>query len=445
VKRLLRRVLDAEVPSIQATSLGARVLLIVPLLLLSAQITYDTAFRASSQSWEAVEAVARSFTNGVLPETMFSSAVVASFFGSSFGSVLAVSIALCLAIRFGVVFLGPILYERSVKKPLPIQFALVMVSLNLVLMLVALGVLSGAAAVARGAGFEFQNGAELIDYVVKSLNGAIDRHVPNLVTIPYPLPLLAAEIPAGLGYYWFHRLQHTWRPLWLFTHRAHHITTHLTSVTTAPANDPLGFFLAPLAEGLLVGTATKLFGSEPMVAEATLLALFTYTASEVFNHNEPTYWWTIRGPVRRVWFNFTGWGAYHLMHHSAAEEHRLANIGGGPFMLWDRVFGTYFTPTEKKPDMGLTGRPTLWMNPLRLALASYLEVASDLRRNSAWRDRLKILFGSTRYVPPVHASDLVKRDARAAARTASSSGRLDTARVPNALGTGPSVPVEGCP
>jgi len=263
------------------------------------------------------------------------------------------------------------------------------------------------------AGWGFHLGIESIGRADALLHQAINTYVPNLVEIPYPLPLLAAEIPAGLGYYWYHRLQHTWRPLWLFTHRVHHFTTHVTGVSTGSANDRLGFVLAPLSEGLLVGVLTRLFTSQPMVAESILFSLLTYTASEAFNHNEPTYAWSIRGPLRRFWFNFTGWGAYHLVHHSAAEEHRLANIGGGPFMLWDRVFGTYFVPPKEKPSMGLTGRPAIYMNPIRIALAGYLEVFAELRRNSHWRDRLKILMGTTQYVPPVQVSYLTKAEASA--------------------------------
>ena len=85
-------------------------------------------------------------------------------------------------------------------------------------------------------------------------------------------------------------------------------------------------------------------------------------------------------------------------------------------MLWDRVFGTYFTPPERVPDMGLTGRPTLWMNPLRVALAGYLEVATELWRNPGWTDRLKILVGPTHYVPPVHVPYLIKPVAGVPAR-----------------------------
>lgn len=97
-----------------------------------------------------------------------------------------------------------------------------------------------------------------------------------------------------------------------------------------------------------------------------------------------------------------------MVHHSSAEEHRLANIGGGPFLIWDRVFGTYHKPPEEVPRMGLTGRPRLWMNVLRLGLAGYLEIWTDLRNNRSWNDRLKILFGPVSYSPPVASNFLTK-------------------------------------
>jgi hypothetical protein len=55
-------------------------------------------------------------------------------------------------------------------------------------------------------------------------------------------------------------------------------------------------------------------------------------------------------------------------------------------------------------------------------------VTSELLRNPGWRDRLKILFGPTTYVPPVHVPYLVKADADHATKvTASFSGRLGQA------------------
>jgi sterol desaturase/sphingolipid hydroxylase (fatty acid hydroxylase superfamily) len=268
-----------------------------------------------------------------------------------------------------------------------------------------------AAAIGLGAsalGYGYEDGTRWLGDASAALVGFVNAHVPTLVTVPYPWPLVLGGIPAGLGYYWFHRLQHTWRPLWLLTHRTHHVPTHLTLVTTTPAADPLGFVLAPVVQGVLIGASTKLFALEPMMFEALAWTIVTWTIPEVFNHNEPTYRWTMRGRFKHFWFHFLGSGAYHLVHHSSAEEHRLANLGGGPFMLWDRVFGTYYAPPEEVPEMGLTGRPKLWMNVFRLGLAGYLEIWTDLRRNHALKDRLMILFGPVSWSPPLASNFLTK-------------------------------------
>ena len=134
--------------------------------------------------------------------------------------------------------------------------------------------------------------------------------------------------------------------------------------------------------------------------------MLTWTFTEVFNHTEATYYSTLGGPQRRFWFHFLGCGAWHLVHHSSAEEHRLANIGGGPFMLWDRAFGTYHEPPARKPAMGLTGRPPLRMSPLRLALAGHVEMVQELMRNGSWRDRARILLGPSTFQPPVRVNHL---------------------------------------
>ena len=118
--------------------------------------------------------------------------------------------------------------------------------------------------------------------------------------------------------------------------------------------------------------------------------------------------WTLGGRVRHAWFHFLGSGAYHHVHHSSAHVHRLANIGGGPFMLWDRVFGTYHAPPPERPRMGLTGRPPISLNPLRLAFASFLELAEELRLNRGWGERLRILLGPAGYQPPRRAVYLLR-------------------------------------
>jgi hypothetical protein len=87
------------------------------------------------------------------------------------------------------------------------------------------------------------------------------------------------------------------------------------------------------------------------------------------------------------------------MHHSALPGQSLINLGGPPFMLWDRVFGTYVPPTATPPPVGLTGSPRLHLNPLRLGLAGLLQLGYELRRNRGIVARLRVLFSSSNYVP----------------------------------------------
>ena len=97
-----------------------------------------------------------------------------------------------------------------------------------------------------------------------------------------------------------------------------------------------------------------------MIPAAFLWRVLSWTALEVVNHDEPSYRWTMRGPIRRFWFALLGGGAWHLMHHSARPGHEAVNLSGFPFQIWDRLFGTYVAPEPDLPPIGLTGRPHLW-------------------------------------------------------------------------------------
>ncbi len=70
-------------------------------------------------------------------------------------------------------------------------------------------------------------------------------------------------------------------------------------------------------------------------------------------------------------------------------------------MVWDRVFGTYLAPTATPPPVGLTGSPALHGNPFRLGLSGLLQLVYEWRHNRGLRTRLSIVFGSSRYTPPV--------------------------------------------
>ena len=72
--------------------------------------------------------------------------------------------------------------------------------------------------------------------------------------------------------------------------------------------------------------------------------------------------------------------------------------------IWDRVFGTFRELTEHRPDVGLEGRPHLHMNPVRLAFAGCAQLIYELKHNTSFPGRLKLLFMGTDYVPQ-HSRD----------------------------------------
>jgi hypothetical protein len=166
--------------------------------------------------------------------------------------------------------------------------------------------------------------------------------------------------------------------------------------------------LSLVPRALFLGGAAKLFSSTPMIPEAFLWSVLSWTALEVVNHDEPSYRWTLAGPVRRFAFALLGGGAWHIMHHSARPGHEAVNLSGFPFQIWDRLFGTFAPPDLDPPPIGLTGRPHLWRNPLRIALGGWLQLGGELVRNRGAATRLKILFGSALYLPPVRVHVLAR-------------------------------------
>ena len=255
-----------------------------------------------------------------------------------------------------------------------------------------------AGAVSAAMGYDFFSGFSLVrHYTIWSR--AVVARVPTLVHLPYPLPLLASIALVDLFQYWFHRLGHTWRPFWLLWHRPHHMPPYLTIPTTQPvfAAFPL-FVLVSVPFQIGVGVCAKLFYSESMIAEALLVRMIGQIAL-IGSHNTALYGTFWRSRPLRVLSAFFGEGPYHYMHHSALPGHSLINIGGPLFMLWDRVFGTYVAPTATPPPVGLGGSPRLHLNPLRLGLAGLLQLGYELRHNRGIITRLRVLFGSSNFVP----------------------------------------------
>jgi sterol desaturase/sphingolipid hydroxylase (fatty acid hydroxylase superfamily) len=294
---------------------------------------------------------------------------------------------------------GVMLYRGfSLAKGLPRRqiFSFFLLTMTVSLMLYVGLALAGAVSAAMGHGFFF--GFSLVHHYTVWCRALVAR-VPTLVHLPYPLPLFASIALVDLFHYWFHRLGHTWRPFWLLWHRPHHMPPFLTIPTTQPVFSafPL-FILLSVPFQLGVGICAKLFYSDTMIAEALLVRMIGQIVL-IGSHNTALYSTFWKSRTLRVLSAFFGEGPYHYMHHSSLPGQSLINLGGPPFMLWDRVFGTYVPPTATPPPVGLTGSPRLHLNPLRLGLAGLLQLGYELRRNRGILTRLRILLGGSNFVP----------------------------------------------
>lgn len=268
-----------------------------------------------------------------------------------------------------------------------------------VLLLAVLG------AMAWTAGWTDQITANPIGYVSDGLKVFFNQLIPNLFELKsYPLAIVLSILLGALPGYFVHWLTHVSRFFWLTTHRAHHVMEYLFPIAN-PAAFNFGFLLS--IPGLLVSIAvSKLIYHEPLVMEMAIWGLIGYTM-EIFNHSVVHYRFAYNNPIVRNWSRFFGNGTYHLVHHSAFPQDHNVNIGGGPFLIWDRLFGTYRKPYSDPPPLGLTNQPEIIWNPLRISFSGLAQLWYEWKMNKDWLVRIKIIFGSIWYKPPMTKDFLV--------------------------------------
>jgi sterol desaturase/sphingolipid hydroxylase (fatty acid hydroxylase superfamily) len=314
---------------------------------------------------------------------------------------------------------GYFLFEHEEGQPYPIKWIVVfflsntLSALAIPLVLLALGTLFLLS------GLSFDIGWHWVEHNVNVANQFVMMHVPTLVDAPAPVAVFSIAVISGFFHYWFHRLGHTQRFLWLLFHRPHHMTPALIQPTTMAVFTALPLFIfLILPYNLLFGACTKLFSSEPLYTEVIIFNCLILIP-EIFGHQTALYQIGRRSRLIRWASFFSGNGVYHYMHHSSEPEHcgrngavNLVNIGGGPLFIWDIIFGTYCPLSAKTPRAGLSGQPELHLNPLRLTLAGVAQIGSELLSNPSWREKWRILVGSSAYSPPVSTDFAVKHEGR---------------------------------
>jgi len=295
--------------------------------------------------------------------------------------------------------------------PIDTFYLFIFFNAGMLLGITMLFIIFGSAAYAFGFGFE--EGYELAKSIVRHANNLVDSHVPTIINLPPLIAVLVVFTVAGFFHYWLHRLAHEYRLLWLLLHRPHHMPSTLMEplLSGVVIAFPFGFLIM-FPYILFFGACTKLFSNEPLFLEVIVFNIIA-NIPNITAHSTSLY----HLGFKHKWIGFLGHmlgsAQHHYLHHASDIEYakhktNLTNVGGGLWMMWDKLFGTYVEPPISRPNVGLTGNPELYMNPVRLLLAGLVQIVYELKNNKDWEVRMKIIFGKSDYAPPV-SKDFVVR------------------------------------
>ncbi len=312
-----------------------------------------------------------------------------------------------IGVRIFVSVYGYFIKSEIADRGLFYRNILVYTSSGLMTILIGVLLLLAGGFVYLATGHSFSQGFDFIAATETQLTGSISSVIPTLFVAPSKIiALLLALTLYSLTGYFLHWLTHVSRLLWHVVHAPHHLPDFLH-----PIGNPLAFtfdFVLLIPKVLSGAVLTKLFYSQPLVLEMGIWSLLMYNF-EIFNHATVHYRFIQKYAVLRFLTQlFGGHGAYHYVHHSSAKEHQMANMGGGLFLLWDRIFGTFAEPPVEPPAIGWTNNPDIYMNPFRVILGGPARIVYELRENKNWKTRLLILFGPVNYMPP-HTTDYIRK------------------------------------
>ena len=319
----------------------------------------------------------------------------------------------------GIIFMGYWLYPKTQGRAFPIQILFTYFALNAVCTVGIWSIQGVAALFAPLLGYSLMEGIQAFATLLDTLR-AYANQVPTLLEMPAWLAFFVLQMVGGFFHYWFHRLAHESRVLWLLFHRTHHMTPELIQPSTQAVFNAFPFFIfAAIPYVVIFSVIGKLITSESLLMYLILYKLCSAFAN-LWSHQSALYSWAQSKWFIRVLSTITSEGVYHYLHHSAENHHNrprgnLINIGGGLFFLWDRVFGTYVPVSEHKPKVGLQDvePDDMSTNPVRLALAGTAQIVYELKHNPSVKHWLMIILGPTDYVPPKSKDYIFKEFAEA--------------------------------
>lgn len=168
---------------------------------------------------------------------------------------------------------------------------------------------------------------------VAGIQAMLENRDTWLANLPAWIQVPALLLVGDFISYWLHRAFHRGR-LWHF-HAIHHSSKDLdwlSSVRLHPVNDWLTRWIQ--------ATSLILLGFAPLAVAAYVPFLTFYAL--MLHANVP---WGF-GPLGRIIAS----PKFHRWHHTAEDEGLDRNFAG-LFPVWDQLFGTYFMPAGRQPEV----------------------------------------------------------------------------------------------
>ena len=204
------------------------------------------------------------------------------------------------------------------------------------------------------AGFEFSK-LLFAGYQLTMLGFAADF---KLIELPHNLwVFIVCFLLADFVYYWFHRVSHSWKPLWAF-HLIHHSAMTM-NLTAAYRLNWFGALISPL---FFIPLALLGFPPDFIVASYALNLLYQF-----FLHTEAI-------PSLGRAEGFLDTPSAHRVHHGSNEMYIDKNFGG-VLIIWDKIFHTYQPETEKVTYGITTG--FISYNPFKLVFKGFIDLFTN--------------------------------------------------------------------
>lgn len=175
----------------------------------------------------------------------------------------------------------------------------------------------------------------------RPINNFVFSHLTWQLVADAPLwfRVVAYLLLLDFSIYWIHRIEHSVPWLWAF-HQVHHSQEQLTIMATY-RNHPLDIWLRGFVGPVIF---MVIFGLPPVV---WFPLSFFWDVTLNLSHLEVN--WTY-GPLRWLLVSPVS----HAIHHSIEDRHQHRNFGAN-LAIWDRLFGTADTGTERPSAVGLPG------------------------------------------------------------------------------------------